>query len=409
MIKEIQFRIVNILNDLGEKKAFAFGSMLVFLALGLVFSDFLSRPVYHDEGHFLEAIKLFASRPVFEVIPDYPEVTPPLFYLIYSGWGKLFGFDLTILRMLSLILGIGVILLLRMELFQKSGGFISVSILMLFMLFNPYFLGSGFLIYTDILGLFFLLILIQGVHKENFLMIIIGASCALLTRQYLAFAVAGAGISFLRSYIEEKKVKDLMLLFALGMACIPLFYLVYLWGGLAPSSGILKWNPESEFMFNTSYVTTYFAFIGVYLLPLILMLHFKIRKWHLALAVLGLGWYMIFPVEASAVAREQMGISTVGIAHKILVMAFGEGLLLHVVLCMFFLVGLIWVLNLLIARVSKDVFSASSVAFFMTIMPFSYQVWEKYLIVLIPFLLLLVTTRSPEGVPQPQKIQDLEG
>src|SRR4029450_10792173 len=60
-----------------------------------------TRLPWGDEAHYLDTVRFFGSSWSFDLLRSYPEVTAPLTYMVYSLWGRLAGFDLTALRLLS--------------------------------------------------------------------------------------------------------------------------------------------------------------------------------------------------------------------------------------------------------------------------------------------------------------------
>ena len=85
------------------------GSLLLLVILILLYQIILTSvigldaPVRGDERHFVETIKYFAGLDIAKV-QNYKEVTTPLVYYIYALWGKIAGFELSNLRILSLII-----------------------------------------------------------------------------------------------------------------------------------------------------------------------------------------------------------------------------------------------------------------------------------------------------------------
>jgi len=386
-----------------------FGKLYFLINISILFSAysfFYNADYWGDEGHFAETISFFSDRTISEAVQDYPEVTPPLFYIVYSYWGKIFGNEIQTLRLLSVITGLFSFLFVY-YIFKmttenaKASFFASLAIIL-----NPYLLGSHLFVYTDSLSYLFLLIIFYAVYLRSNFLLFIGAMGSLLIRQYNIFilvAVSGyAAINFL--HIRNKLwIKPLIVSF---ISIIPLLYLFFLWNGLAPKSGLERWTTGNEaFNFRISNLVTYITFLAVYSLPFIL---FSVKSFwqffkenrNLTLTVIVISFlYFFFPVTPSQVTLQMTGFETVGFAHRLIKVIFPIDFLEHLVLYFFFLLGLLALTFLFSGSIKKVmkknvdylVFLDLSVISFLLIMPFSYQVWEKYLIViLLPFAIRML-------------------
>lgn len=91
------------------KTCTAYEKLYFIVVVSILFSSyafFFNADYWGDEGHFVETISFFSDRTFSEAVQDYPEVTPPLFYLVYSYWGKIFGNEIQTLRLLSVLTGL---------------------------------------------------------------------------------------------------------------------------------------------------------------------------------------------------------------------------------------------------------------------------------------------------------------
>lgn len=155
----------------------------------------------------------------------------------------------------------------------------------------------------------------------------------------------------------------------------------------------------------TLYVTLLFVF--AFPLFIIRLQYFKYSlKTHGLLCIVSLILYFIFPVQASDVTMLQNKMETVGLFHKAMVAVAPDPSVVHLVFFMSFLAGvhLVWYLacyaisNILARRIEFSVFLDVTIIMFLVIMPFSYQVWEKYFIPALPIIvaLRLLLMRSAE-------------
>lgn len=60
------------------------------ISLTIIGISAIHYPLRGDEKHITETVRLFAKNLSLETIKNYPEVTPPLFYIIYAFWAKIF-------------------------------------------------------------------------------------------------------------------------------------------------------------------------------------------------------------------------------------------------------------------------------------------------------------------------------
>jgi hypothetical protein len=179
---------------------------------------------------------------------------------------------------------------------------------------------------------------------------------------------------------------------------LPFILLLILWKGLSPPSGIKKFIPHNDFIWDPHALVTYITFSAIYISPLIIIFAKKIflnRGFIFSALILGC-IYFVFPVEVSEVTRVQNHLETVGLIHKFLINLFGGGVLTGIILYLFFSIGILLIMILIkddtIEIKSKNYpnFILYSLIFyiFLLVMPFSYQVWEKYLVLIIPVLAL---------------------
>jgi hypothetical protein len=70
--------------------------------LGIVAVAALDRAPWGDEQHYLQTVQRFGQDMDFETLRRYPgELAPPLAFALYAWWGRLVGFALPRLRVLS--------------------------------------------------------------------------------------------------------------------------------------------------------------------------------------------------------------------------------------------------------------------------------------------------------------------
>ena len=374
-------------------------TLLVFLAtlavevLFLIAVGGFSRPLWGDEGHFVDTVHSFMNHSV--TIADYPEVTPPFMYLLYAAWGLIFGGSLVSLRLFSLLLG-ATASVLQYHLIRRFLGdgwktWLGTAYLVVF----PYFIGSGVFVYTDML---FQVVILAAVHlflSRRPLWFMLAAAVALLTRQYAIFLLVVSGIHGLQLLRKGNLNQAVWWLGGTQVAFLPLGILMLVWGGLAPPLGRELWIVQNGTLWNPHAFSTMVTFTGFYALPFIIYSYKQIRVvravWYFLLPV-GL-FYGLFPVEASRVTVQQLGISTVGLLHKLLVAILPQ-LVVDVLLVLGYLSGVLVLRHLVISLRKKwaegwlkqvSIVDLLITAYLL-IMPLSYQTWEKYLLPVLPLI-----------------------
>lgn len=374
---------------------------VIIYLLGVVMSLGISHKPWGDEHHFIKTSIYFGSTTFSKAIADYEELVPPLTFILYALWGKIFGFENSVLRLFSLLVA-ALTFLTYFYLMQKTfvKPKLALAALAVFLL-NPYTIGLSLFVFTDMLMIFFLLLFLFSVMQKKFTLLFISAACGLLLRQYFIFVIA-AGIIFLLFQKRTSGGRNFNKMFwIIAAACLPLLCLMILWQGPAPPAGISLWITSNSALFNPSAITLYIGIMFIYVSPIAL---FKWEKFifkpiaHLIIMAISFS-YFIFPVHASEVSL-QIGRETVGLFHRALNQVLSSDWLVHAVFYFCYLFGLH-----LLAGFAKEVrklFSTKIFSFkvllfmmivsFFIVMPFSYQVWEKYTLPLVPivsiFLLL---------------------
>lgn len=375
--------------------------IVLFLLVVLGFWG-LNRGYWGDESHFVETIRTFSSSTFFNSIKDYPEVTTPLPYLIYSWWGKLFGLNLPDLRLLTLIISASFFILIfhffKACLKEEK----SALILSVILLINPYMWGLSIFVFTDMITLLFIYLSLFMISKEKVGPGAVILGLAVLSRQYSVIFILAVWLFLLIRLIKEGERKKFFTFTGFSiLSLIPYLLLILIWKGLSPPAGINKFIPDTSLHWNTNTFITYVTFLAIYILPIIIIAGRELSKYKkLMLPALIVGLLIfLFPVEASGVSRVWNNTETVGLVHKFLLNYLGAGFFSGAILYLFFSLGL-WILiilvkmdyNLLTAgNISPALLFSLCIYIFLIVMPFSYQVWEKYLTMVIPVLLLRIS------------------
>ncbi len=374
---------------------FPLAFILLFTAF-IVLTD-LEYPFRGDEGHFISTVELFGDNYNPRTALDYPEVTGPLFYYMYASWGKLTGFSPADLRIFNMLLS-AITLILIYLLYGKVLRDLKIVLPgILLLLLNPYFPGLSMHVFTDMPSLLFIVLIAFAVYIGNPLLLVLSTACALLIRQYSVFMVISAVLYFAILYRIRGRFRAGSFI-ALTCGAVPLLVMMLLWKGMAPPSGIVRWVIDDGSVYRLRYIYIYIIFMAVSLFPLLLYAYrilLKNRMVILSGFLLSLT-YFFFPVHSSFVTLEQTEGTTVGLMHSFIRGILNNYYLEQFVLWIFCWAGFITLVGIIrtdIARMKTGEwdfghFLTLTVIVFLVIMPFSYQVWEKYLVVVLPFILL---------------------
>ncbi|MDH5683388.1 MAG: hypothetical protein OEZ20_02865 [candidate division WOR-3 bacterium] len=96
---------------LGRTKSLQFFcSLILFIGFLIIFEGIavyvinLKSPYWADEVHFVETIRQFGKEINLNLIRHYNEMSTPLPFILYALWGRIFGFEVHILRYFSMII-----------------------------------------------------------------------------------------------------------------------------------------------------------------------------------------------------------------------------------------------------------------------------------------------------------------
>ena len=381
-----------------KTKSYLLWSAFSFLSLTIIAFLTIKLPYWGDERHIVETIRLFSNNFNLATLKDYPEVTPPFFFIFYASWAKIFASSLESLRVLTLIISFTTwqLVFFLNSIFTKNN--LHALILSLIFVLNPYVLGTSVFVFTDTFTIMLCITSIILFIKDKLLFSSILAMLAVLSRQY-AIIVPLSMIVFLILQKNNKQRINWNYIFILGLSLIPLLILFLFWHGITPQSGSEKWIIKNSHFYNIDYINTYITFSTIYLLPLIIFFITKTKlNYRYILIALGINIVLnFFPVKPSTVTLVQTDYSTVGYIHKFILSILGRNnFVTSLILWICLLLGCylnILIIKRFISNVKSQIIKIEVVPFllwffFLIIMPISYQVWEKYLTLVLPFLIL---------------------
>lgn len=372
-------------------------SLLTLIIIGIVS---LKLPFRGDERHIVETIKLFANSFDLNTIKDYPEVTPPFFFMFYALWAKLISSSTESLRLLTLIISFITwqLIYFLFKIFVKND--FHALLLSLMVVINPYFLGTSVFVFTDMLTILLSLAALVSFINDKIFLFAIFSALAILCRQYTVIIPIAVVIFSLFNY-KVDKLKCQKYIVGSLLTMLPLFLLFGIWKNISPASGIEKWIVPNSSFYNIDFINTYITFSVIYIFPLAIVFFKKIKFSYttliisFALTII----LLLFPVKPSMATFTFTDYKTVGFVHQTFVEFLGtKSLWLKIILAFLLLAGCYINTELLKSfyqqfktkSFEKEIIFTLLWFLFLLIMPFSYQVWEKYLTMILPFLILII-------------------
>jgi hypothetical protein len=365
----------------------------VFYCIALiVFFGFDHRP-WTDEEHFYFTVLEFIQQPTLHTLKHYEEMSTPLPFVVYALWGSIFGDSLAILRVFSLFITFTTILS-AFCLFKKFNLSTPASYICIFILtINPYFMGVGFFVYTDLLCELCMLWVFISLMNREILISCTSLLFAILCRQYMVFFLPVMAIYLFSQHsfnINRILIKQEL---SLLIPVIGFTLLLIFWGGANPDNTLQKLYVNQAFVIHYNSLTAYMAASMVYTFPLLLLMLKDTRKQQLLYVIsLSVMWFVFFPVQGSQVAIDSIiHIDTIGMIHKAThtfpdFIEQGIWLLLFICSCLVFVI----VIEKAVKNYQSPVFLIClSWFFFLLTMSLSYLTWEKYLLPILPLLLVL--------------------
>jgi 4-amino-4-deoxy-L-arabinose transferase-like glycosyltransferase len=389
------------------KSLFAFlVFLLLFQSLVISVAD-LRRPYWGDEEHFVETIREFGEGITLERLKQYNEMSTPLPFIVYAIWGRIFGFELHLLRLLSIVIALITYLAFHRLLWRLFDDARIAFLAGAFLAVHPYMVGFSIFVYTDMLPILFLILACIAVINRSAFVLGVSSACAVLCRQHYVFLAIATALCYLLDYLHERNTEGsspkgrgrMSMLLASILSVVPLALLFAFWQGLSPDNAMRARYLQEGFSFHPSSFILYVALLFVYLAPIVLV---KWRTFYARNRVLIVGFviswvYWLFPVGPSKFAID-IDVHTVGLFHRLLQWIYPGRFFEQVIFYLAFLLGLpilIFVIESAYQKIKQrdcsfSLFLDLSILMFLIVLPFSYMCWEKYFMPLVP----LVTIRT---------------
>jgi hypothetical protein len=374
--------------------------LLIFVVVGVVAFQIilalavgLDRPTWGDEWHFVETVRLFGDEISMHTRRHYDEMSTPLPFVLYGLWGRLIGFEIERLRLLSLLLAVITYIVLYSLLFRLLGSFKTAVLGTGFVMVHPYMLGFSLFVFTDMSAIMFMLAACLAMHRGRPVWFALMLAGGLLCRQYLAFVFVASLLVFAMQWYRRKSQAPPAMLTATVLSALPLALLFLLWGDVHPDNLRKQFYLAESFRFHPSACVLYVSQLFWYLVPVLLFRWrclYRDRRFLIAATAVSL-IYFAFPVTSSAPAL-RAGMETVGFMHRFLLQLAGDSWLPAAVFYVGFLLGLPLLFlivkdaynQLIHRRLDYALFLDICIVVFVLVMPWSYLTWEKYFMPLLP-------------------------
>ncbi|MEW5993728.1 MAG: hypothetical protein AB1744_04950 [Candidatus Zixiibacteriota bacterium] len=398
-------------------------SLIAFLVFLIVFQTAviaivgLDRPLWIDEEHFVQTIRQFGEGISPTLLKHYNEMSTPLPFILYALWGRLFGFDIHVLRILSVIIALATYLCFHRLLSMVLDNSRVVFLAAVFLVIHPYMIGFSIFVYTDMLPIFLVILAFVFVFSRNAIGFGIASACALLCRQYYVFLPLAAVLFSLAGIFPAQNRARPPAGFALKMfvasllSPAPLGLLMLYWQGPAPQNEFSRSYLAQGLSFHPSHVTLYISLLFIYLLPIVLVYGRRLYENRVVLIISLCASFLYWsaPVGVSRIATTA-GIETVGLLHRFLRSIWSIEVFAQTIFYLGFLLGLPIVLTaakdtyqrLRNRDLTFPLFLDLCILAFLMVMPFSYLAWEKYFMPLVPLAsirILLTDYERQRGNP----------
>jgi len=334
---------------------------------------------------------------------EYHAATTPLPYIAWALWGKVLGFELPLLRALTLILSYAGVLAFYLLARNRNHHWPLAESLLL--LFSPYIFLNSFTIYTvnvgllfEVLALWFYLRADQPSDWPALLWGGLAATAAIYCRQHYIFLPAGMALWWAISRWRAKQVgwRDLRNLVLIALPITLFLPIVVAWGGMTPPA----FQGLHSLTISPVHINFLVIFIGLYCAPVVIAALPTLSRWRWRGAWLLLcvpGYFLFRPYYeqgAKALSSSEQGIILHGLdlargAVGAVAPALGEFALWANGL----IIGAVSLIETWKAGDADSVKLWSWIAAFAGILAVSDFVGERFYVLLVPVLLLLFYPR----------------
>jgi 4-amino-4-deoxy-L-arabinose transferase-like glycosyltransferase len=369
---------------------------LLLLSIPFLFFIFLTglnfNPIWDEVSYYPTMIlfaKYFPEIDIYNYFIDTTEyqenfvpvvATPPLPLIIGGVFIKIFGAEIWKLRLFYGFIGFFSVYIFfkiceKLEIKEK---------LLLTLLFStyPYFLLLSFIIQSDIFGVYFSLLSLYffiDFKKKSYIISSIFTILAIYSRQFYLFIPIGYSLFYL---IKNKKIignkfKNLYDLVIINFPFIFIFPLFLYWGGI--TSHAYKTVGEyatHNITFSFTKIIFFFVIVGVHFIPIVFN---KFSKKNLIYSLMFIPFFIIFKLPYDC-----FGI----ICRATRIISFNM-VIFYSVLIIFYLIGIYITINTIFSKNKLKNILLPLITFAILISAISHNVWQRYYLIMIPYLYLL--------------------
>jgi hypothetical protein len=355
---------------------------LPFIAF-ILFTQLAFNPIVDEHLFHLKTIEAFASSfPSFN-LKDYPVASGPLPYILWTVFGKIFGFAIWKLRALTVFISYLGSLLFFCTCRDQKIPFPLLKTLILF--FCPYIFLHSFTLYTinltlcwELFSLRYFLKYMESKSKTDLTWSSIGALALVFSRQ-IDVALPMGTLCFL--LVESRFRKPLALLGSF-LPLMGLLLLFIYWNGVTP----LRFQTGYPLSFKLTQLTLLLTTIGFYFQPVGLFEGWRLKGWPVLFFLLLIPYLLILHIRYP---EEGLGIVYFGI--DFVGKRFYSGLSWMLPLYLGILGGMVFYsLGRKIRESGRPPLASYVLLFYVILNCFNPFVYERYYYFAWPLILLLL-------------------
>ncbi len=377
------------MNDSIHRHRTAIAIILIILPFILVaLLTGLNQPFDFDEGDYhVPVIEQFMKELPAPDLIHYRSATTPLMHLTLAAWGKLAGAEPWKLRLPVLLAGMLSAVIFFLILKERKEPW--PLRLTLFLVAYPYFFWLSFLVMTEVFAFLFGVLALRyflrtPTKRRDLIFFALWSSLAVLTRQQWLFLPIGAGAYWLW---QDRNLKRA------AWAIIPLLTFlpfVILWRGAAPP---IKWATSHALTLNPVQIPHVLIATGFYFFPALFTAPIPWKRLALPTAAL-LPFFLFTPLIEALPSSLQLlpgqSVFAGAIANiSNLAAGFLPPILIYIGFFVLYIFGALILLQAWFRRKEDNAepLWAAIIVFLLMLLTVG-QAWERYLLPLIPFLIL---------------------
>ncbi len=377
------------MNDSIHRHRTAIAIILIILPFILVaLLTGLNQPFDFDEGDYhVPVIEQFMKELPAPDLIHYRSATTPLMHLTLAAWGKLAGAEPWKLRLPVLLAGMLSAVIFFLILRERNEPW--PLRLTLFLVAYPYFFWLSFLVMTEVFAFLFGVLALRyflrtPTKRRDLIFFALWSSLAVLARQQWLFLPIGAGAYWLW---QDRNLKRA------AWAIIPLLTFlpfVILWKGAAPP---IKWATSHALTLNPVQIPHVLIATGFYFFPALFTAPIPWKRLALPTAAL-LPFFLFTPLIEALPSSLQLlpgqSVFAGAIANiSNLAAGFLPPILIYIGFFVLYIFGALILLQAWFRRKEDNAepLWAAIIVFLLMLLTVG-QAWERYLLPLIPFLIL---------------------